>query len=89
MKTAIVDERLPREAEAELRARGFEVLRLPASNKLSPPVASHTDMLLFASGKALFGSSSYFEEHEEILIRIKELLPAYDIILTGEVHEKE
>ena len=82
MKVAIVDERLPKNMENELSLRNFEVIRLPASKKLSAPVASHTDMLLFRGDNILIGSEEYFHQNAGLKEKLESALPCYDIIKT-------
>jgi hypothetical protein len=89
VKVAIVDERLPKNMEEELSARGFEIIRLPPAKKLSAPVASHTDMLLFHGNKALIGSEEYFRENEGLEAKLKSALPDYRIIKTDDVFSAE
>ncbi len=48
MKTVFADGRIAADIEAALRARGYDVLRLPPFPALAPQVASHPDMLIFA-----------------------------------------
>ena len=89
MKVAIVDERLPQNMEDELSLRGFNVIRLPASKKLSAPVASHTDMLLFHGDKTLIGSEEYLSENIGLTDKIRAALPDYEIIGTDDLFDAE
>ena len=89
MKVAIVDERLPQNMEDELSSRGFSVIKLPASKKLSAPVASHTDMLLFRGEKTLIGSKEYFCENEELTDKIRAALPDYEIVEADDIFDAE
>ena len=89
VKVAIVDERLPQNMEDELSSRGFSVIKLPASKKLSAPVASHTDMLLFRGEKTLIGSKEYFCENEELTDKIRAALPDYEIVEADDIFDAE
>ena len=77
---ALVDERLSSACEAALTSYGFEVIRLPASERLSPPVASHTDMLIAKLRDRLILSHSYIEKHRDTVLRIREALPDMTVI---------
>ena len=81
---AIVDGRIPEECEKGLLKCGFEVIKLPADERLSEAVASHTDMLLFHLGNTLVGSKQYFETHRDFFNRITEALPGFEFILTDD-----
>ena len=74
MKFVITDIRIPSECVAELKRRGFSPILLPPHEKLPAPVASHTDMLIFRSGKELIASRRYLSENpkiKEALLKIK------------------
>ena len=51
---AIIDCRMPKEAQDRLKELGFSVIPLPPFSRLAPPVASHPDMLLLPLGDRLF-----------------------------------
>ena len=89
VKVAIVDKRLPQNMEDELSSRGFSVIKLPASKRLSAPVASHTDMLLFRGEKTLIGSKEYFCENEELTDKIRTALPDYEIVEADDIFDAE
>lgn len=59
MKIAVVDVRMEDMAKRELSKHGFYVLEAPPSKKLSLPLSSHPDMLLFCHGKNIISSSEY------------------------------
>ncbi len=59
MKTALIDIRASAEAERGLMLRGFRVLRVPPSEKLPAPIASHPDMLMCKIGNTLVSSADY------------------------------
>ncbi len=56
---AVVDCRLPHDAERSLIEQGFSPLKLPPSPLLPPPVASHPDMLVFFAPDAILTTQSY------------------------------
>ena len=62
MKTAIIDERVPYEAERSLVKHGFFVLRAPKSKYLPAPLASHPDMLMCKIGNTVISYADYVEE---------------------------
>ena len=66
MKYAIVDKRIPKKALLELKARGFEPILMPPFSRLSAPVASHPDMLMFFGDKLYFPKEYYGDAKKEI-----------------------
>lgn len=67
---AIIDCRMPKEAQDRLKELGFSVIPLPPFSRLAPPVASHPDMLLFPLGDRLFVHREYYEEAAATVDRI-------------------
>lgn len=67
---AVIDCRLPEKCRESLAARGFEPLPLPPFKKLSAPVASHPDMLLFISDGILITHKDYYEVAKAEIDRI-------------------
>ena len=61
MKIAIADNRIPIEMDRSLAVRGFRVISLPPSPRLSAPIASHPDMLLKIIDGELVTSADYCE----------------------------
>lgn len=61
MKIAIVDNRIPIDMERSLSARGYRVISLPPSPRLSSPIASHPDMLIKLIGGELVTTADYCE----------------------------
>ena len=57
---AVIDERLPMACRASLCRLGFSLLLLPPFPRLSPPVASHPDMLLLRVRDTLFCHREYY-----------------------------
>ncbi len=58
--TVIIDRRTPRDCQAALIQRGFEIIALPPFPCLPQPVASHPDMLIFFTDKHLITHKSYY-----------------------------
>ena len=69
-RTALIDCRATKYA-ARLSAFGHEVIALPPDCRLSPPVASHPDLLFFRMGDTLVARREYIEEHPELARRIE------------------
>ena len=61
MKIAIVDSRIPFDMERALSLRGYRVISLPPSPRLSSPIASHPDMLIKLIDGALVTTADYCE----------------------------
>ena len=61
MKIAIVDNRIPFDMERALLARGYRVISLPPSQRLSSPIASHPDMLIKIIDGELVTTADYCE----------------------------
>ncbi len=57
---AVIDHRLPLPCKESLTRLGFTLLPLPPFPRLSPPVASHPDMLLLHMGEKLFCHREYY-----------------------------
>ena len=52
---------------------GFEVIKLPPEKRLSTPLASHTDMLLFRHDNTLITSQAYYEENSDVFESIRKI----------------
>ncbi|MBQ8719969.1 MAG: hypothetical protein IJY65_02940 [Clostridia bacterium] len=90
MKTiALVDSRISEECSHELSRRGFSVLKLPPHERLSPPLASHTDMLAFHIENTLLFPQDYLEKNPEIEAFIKRARPDIKILGTATVPSAE
>ncbi len=61
-----------------LSDNGFNVLLLPADNRLAPPVASHADMLLLTIDNNVFCNKDYYEKNGDIFKLIREY--GYNIV---------
>lgn len=57
--TAVVDCKIPCDAERALTELGHRTIKLPPHPLLPPPVSSHPDMLLFFAPNAVFCTESY------------------------------
>ena len=76
MAIAIVDNRMNPLAIEALCAEGFTPLLIPKSERLSPPIASHPDMLLFIHGRTAITEKSFYNyEAREFFARLKSLAP--------------
>lgn len=62
IKIAIVDSRIPAEAERKLTLLGYRVLTLPPFSRLSEAVSSHPDMLISKIGNEYISYADYCEE---------------------------
>ena len=62
IKIAITDSRILPEEERKLVLSGYRVLTLPPFSRLSPAVASHTDMLIARIGDEYISYADYCEE---------------------------
>ena len=83
-----MDERIPSNCERTLAELGFCVIKLPMEKRLSPAVASHTDMLFFRHNNTLITSQIYFREHSDLFEKIRSCL-SLDIILADEAPGKD
>lgn len=81
---AIVDQRISRECERTLSILGFSVIKLPPASLLSPPIASHTDMLLFHHGSTLISSTYYCDEAPYVFSDIHDALPSLKLVFADE-----
>ena len=78
---AIISNNSPKELQYILEKNGFEVLRIPSSPRLAPPVRSHSDMLIFPIGDTVFCHESFAKENEVFLSRLR--AHGYDIRAIG------
>ena len=79
MRCAIVDNRISAACERGLILRGFCVVKLPASKRLSAPVGSHPDMLLFYHDGHIISSADYCDEAAYAFSDIRESAPNVSI----------
>ncbi len=85
----LVDERISTAAERSLLIRGFRVIRMPATKRLSPAVASHPDMLVFAHGNKIISSAEYCENAPWVFTDIREHSRDCEISFTDDVFHPE
>ena len=69
---ALIGEDAPKSVLNSLCDLGFEVLILARDPRLSSPVSSHADMLVFPVGNKIFASSEYIKSNRETFARIEE-----------------
>ena len=67
---AIVDQRVSISMKKALAELGFSVIPLPPFSRLSKPVASHPDMLIFPFEDRLFVHKSYYKEAKGVIDEI-------------------
>ncbi len=85
MKCVITDERISPACASALMARGFQLMRLPSSDKLSSAVCAHPDMLLFLHSGELFSSAEYCDRAPCFFTDIHELFPDLKITFTSDI----
>ena len=71
-KTVLADIRIDRKCEAMLTEMGYEIIKLPPSPYLAPPVASHPDMLTFIAKGRLICERRYFEANRQVIEKAAE-----------------
>lgn len=69
-RAALIDGRAEKYA-SRLESFGYEVIALPPDHRLSPPVASHPDLLFFRMGDSLIARREYLEDYPELAKRIE------------------
>ena len=67
---AVVDQRMSEVMKKELLKASFSVIPLPPFSRLSEPVASHPDMLIFPFEDQLFVHKDYYEEAKTVVDKI-------------------
>ena len=88
MKAVIVDERLDPQCEGALRESGCNILKLPRSKWLQPPVSAHPDMLIFIFGNRLFCHERYYSEAKAAVDAVVSA-GGFELILSDERWESE
>ena len=83
-----MDERIPHSCESALAERGFTVIKLRSDERLSPTVASHTDMLFFRHNNTLITSQGYFHKNQNLINNISDI-PGIKVLLADEAPESE
>ena len=85
MKCAIVDERISPQCERSLLIDGFTLIKVPPSRKLSPPIASHPDMLMFYHGESIISSADYCEDASFVFADIREYSDSVRFSFTSDI----
>jgi len=85
----LVDERISEKCERSLLVRGFQVIKLPKSERLGDAVCSHPDMLMFCHRNRIIASADYCERYPYIFSDIRELSANTEFTFTDDVFEKE
>ena len=73
MKIAIVDSRIPKDAERALSDYADKIIKLPTFKRLQEPVSAHPDMLMFPTENSIITDKRYVKENAEIFREISEL----------------
>lgn len=73
MKIAIVDSRIPKDAERALSDYADKIIKLPPFKRLQEPVSAHPDMLMFPTENSIITDKRYVKENAEIFREISEL----------------
>ena len=73
MKIAIVDSRIPRDAEGALSCYVHKIFKLPPFAALQKPVSAHPDMLMFPTDSEIITNKRYAEENAGLFGELSEL----------------
>lgn len=68
----LVDERISEKCERSLQILGARIIKLPPSDKIPVPMASHPDMLLFLHENEIIAGAEYCERYPYIFTDIRE-----------------
>lgn len=71
MKYVLADARMSQSCINSLKRENITPIKLPHFSRLSPPVASHPDMLLFLRGRKLYTSKQYYNEAKDVFSLIE------------------
>ena len=85
----LVDERISKKCERSLLLRGARLIKLPPSEKLPSPMASHPDMLLFLHKNRIITSAEYCERYPYIFTDIREFSDSAKFTFTDDVFENK
>ena len=85
---AVVDQRMSPLMQRSLWEHGFSVIPLPAFSRLSEPVASHPDMLIFPFEGTLFVHKEYYKEAHSVVDEIVALSGHSLLLIETEVSPK-
>ena len=89
MKNVLADERLPQRTEQALSLSGYNVIRLPRSEDLPSPLASHADMLAFVAEGHLVTSEKYRRANAAFFEELEKTLPFKEFIYASTDFQKE
>lgn len=84
---AIIANNSEEELEYILERDGFEILRIPPSPLLAPPVQTHADMLIFPIGDTVFCHESFAQENKEFFSKLEAL--GYNVRAIGGEYREE
>ena len=73
MKIAIVDSRIPKDAESALSCYVHKIFKLPPFAALQEPVSAHPDMLMFPTDSEIITNKRYAEENAELFYELANL----------------
>ena len=88
MRYVITDNRIDEKCEGALKARGFELIKMPPFSVLQEPVSAHPDMLLFIGKGKLVCHKEYFNIAEEQIRKISRISNS-EIVISEEEIGKE
>lgn len=80
---------MPNGAKRKLSALGCCLIELQPDERLSEPIASHPDMILFYRSGTLISSCSYCERYPFVFEDISRLAPSVKLIFTEDRIEKD
>ena len=70
MKYAVLSSKAPQKCIDKLNYLGYTVLLLPSFERLSHPVDTHADMLLFSYNNYIVTHSEYYQEATDIFDKL-------------------
>lgn len=85
---AVVDCRISLKARLALEENGYKVIALPPYSGLQSAVASHPDMLIFATDDKLITSKGYYTENRAIIDEILQSCGLELVLSSVEIGEK-
>lgn len=85
----LVDERISAACERALLKRGYRIVKMPKCERLSPPIASHPDMLLFLHDDRLISSADYCERYPYVFSDIREMGKNISMTFTEDIQKNE
>ena len=73
MKIAVVDSRIPKDAQSALSRYADKIIALPPFSDLQSPVSAHPDMLLFPTENGIITNKRYAEENAALFCELAQL----------------